>query len=229
MRRNDETWSRCLVQRRTHIRPISDTAETDYYGMTPPLCFKYLQTLELQTWSFHAVKWKPKGWSRQSAVGRRLAPLKHSFLDGLPDLSGHCHFTTMCVMPEAEHCWRSDVSAANRNWLSGQLLPYHVTSSHSYLRCSVWRSMCSHPSPSDTQTLRKVLPLLQEHKCWKIACFLPNRTHNFLKSSYFCHSKRYYTGLIATGYSSQLSPNEPACGSTFKTCKWPFGWRITFL
>ena len=105
------------------------------------------------------------------------------FLDGLPDLSGHCHFTTMCVMPEAEHCRRSDVSAANGNWLSGQLLPYHVTSSHSYLRRSVWRSMCSHPSPSDTQALRKVLPLLQEDKCWKIVWFLPNRTHNFQQDS----------------------------------------------
>ena len=42
MRNNDETWSRCLAQRRTHIRPISDTAEIVCYGMTPPLCFKHL-------------------------------------------------------------------------------------------------------------------------------------------------------------------------------------------
>ena len=41
MRNNDETWSRCLAQRRTHIRPISDTAEIVCYGMMPPLCFKH--------------------------------------------------------------------------------------------------------------------------------------------------------------------------------------------
>ena len=41
MRNNDETWSRCLAQRRTHIGPISDTAEIVCYGMMPPLCFKH--------------------------------------------------------------------------------------------------------------------------------------------------------------------------------------------
>ena len=42
MRNNDEPWSRCLAQLRTHIRPISDTAETVCYQLTlPPLWFKH--------------------------------------------------------------------------------------------------------------------------------------------------------------------------------------------
>ena len=150
---------------------------------------------------------RPDPW--QSPMGTWLAPLKQTFLDGLPDLSGHCHFTTKCVLPGVAgllkaRCSKCFVSTANGDWLVGQLL-HHVTSSHSYLCCHVWCSMCSHPSPSHSQAFGKVLILLQEDY-WKAAWFLPNHnaplifSKTVLKSSDFFHSKRFYTGPVASGH-----------------------------
>ena len=183
---------------------------------------------EVETWA----------WSEQSAMGRWLAPLKHPFLDGLPDLSGHCRFITLVW----KDCGSFDVSTANGNWLVGQLLPHYVTSSHSYLCCSVWCSMCSHPSPPHTHAFGKVPISLQEHKCSKVAWFLPNGTFNFQQDSSkvvgLFQSIRFYTGLSASGHY------EPAGTETRKAAKvvfedlwlnfqvlqqWPFGWRTTFL
>ena len=124
---------------------------------------------EVETWE----------WSEQSAMGRWLAPLKHPFLDGLPDLSGHCRFITLVW----KDCGSFDVSTANGNWFVGQLLPRYVTSSHSYLCCSVWCSMCSRPSPPHTHAFGKVPMSLQEDKCSKVAWFLPNSTFNSQQDS----------------------------------------------
>ena len=60
-----------------------------------------LQTLELQTWSVHAVKWKLEHNPCNPPWEKWLAPLKQSFLDGLPDLSGSCCHITLWPLATA--------------------------------------------------------------------------------------------------------------------------------
>ena len=127
---------------------------------------------------------------------------------------------------KAKHfCWYADVSTANGDWLVGQLLPYHVTSSRSFLCCSVRCSMCSHSSPSHTQAFGKLLILLQEDRYWKVVWFLPNRTaplifsKTLLKSSDFFTANDFTQARLHLVIVAQLSQNE-------KSGYWdPKGWE----
>ena len=164
-----------------------------------------LQTLELQTWSVYAVQGKLEHdpcnppWEDDWPLWSTLfLTACLTFLVTVTSLQ--CVF---CVV--LKDCWRADVSTANEDWLVGQLLPYHVTSSRSYLCCSVRCSICSHPSPSHTQAFGKLLILLQEDRYWKVVSVVsaqPHRTFNFQQDSsevvWFLHSKWFYTGPVAS-------------------------------
>ena len=209
-----------------------------------------LQTLELQTWSVHAVKWKLEHnpcnppWEHDWPLWSNLfLTACLTFLVTVSSLQ--CVF---CLV--LKDCWRADVSTANGDWLVGQLLPYHVTSSRSYLCCSVRCSICSHPSPSHTQAFGKLLILLQEDRYWKVVWFLPNRTaplifsKTLLKSSDFFTANDFTQAGLHLVIVAQLSQNEKSgywdpkgCEGSVRRlvhqfsifCKWLFGWWITFL
>ena len=150
---------------------------------------------EVETWA----------WSMAIRNGKMTGPFEafFSWWPAWPFWSLSLRYRVSTVW-RGKICWRSDVSTANGNWLVGQLLPHYVTSSHSHLCCSVWCSMCSRPSPSHTQAFGKVPISLQEHKCSKVAWFLPNRTFNSHQDSckvvWFVQSIQFYTNLSASGH-----------------------------
>ena len=120
----------------TDIRPISDTAEIRCYGLTPPLCFKHSNC-------------KPGRFMQRGNLSI-IRAISHGKMTDPFEILWSILFLTACLTflvtvtslqcvfcVVLKDCWRADVSTANEDWLVGQLLPYHVTSSRSYLCCSV--------------------------------------------------------------------------------------------